>query len=104
MREGAQAPTRWKTWLVRALWLLVALQILFVARYALLFGLFSLTGDYDPTAVIQFGHPGLMTLILPLVMLTQQGPDLVVLAVLTALLVLSYRWRRRRPVASLLPK
>ncbi len=36
-----------------------------------------------------------MTFIIPGAMLLQQGADLAVLALLTALLVLSYRWRRR---------
>jgi hypothetical protein len=98
-----QPAAGWKTWLVRALWVLVALQILFVARYAVLFGLISLTGDEDPTSVIQLGRPSLMTLVLPLAMLTQQGADLAVLALLTTLLVLSYRWRRLSRRGALTP-
>ncbi len=56
-RAQGRGPTRPKTWLIRLLWVLIALQVLFTARYVLLYRLFSLTGDEDPTAVIQFGPP-----------------------------------------------
>jgi hypothetical protein len=85
-------PWRWAS---RLLWIALTLNVLYVARYALLMAVYDLIGGRDEESVIQFGHGNWMEFVFLWIMLSRQIPELLCLVVLCGSLFVVKRFERR---------